>query len=199
MTTENTEPTRGPLTDQIASASISKQQQLRSDQSADNTRANAERAIDAAEARVNTPTDFATERGGQPQRVANLPPAPAPAAPEPGAPSHYDNLHAGGWTPAEIAARAVVDLESISLIPNGHTFVVGDTKQMAAYGVIKGQDTREINQSMTWVSDKPSIVSVSGAGFCTAVAPGTATLTATNGPRNATMNVTVTAPIVPRQ
>jgi uncharacterized protein YjdB len=189
--TKSPEPTKGHLTDQIAEGSIKKQSQQANEHPlsrhpADETSAQDERAIDEADARANTPAN-------QPRHVPGpTPPATADAA-------HYDNLHAGGWTPAEIAARAVTDLESISISPGGVTFVVGDTKQLAAHGSFKGQGHdphREITQSITWVSDRPAVASVNGSGLITAISAGTATLTATNANRNATVNVTVKAPVV---
>ena len=90
----------------------------------------------------------------------------------------YDDLHPSGCSPAEIAAAYLNTVEGPVAI------AVGNTKQLVTEG-------QSIAAAATWVSDNPGVATVDASGLVTAVAPGTANLTATNGAYTATAIVTV--------
>ena len=88
------------------------------------------------------------------------------------------------------------NLASIAVIPANPTRSVGDTLQFQATGTLTDGTTQDVTALVTWTSDTPTVASISAAGLATALAPGTATLTATH-PDGFTASTTLTVVLVP--
>ena len=99
----------------------------------------------------------------------------------------------GGSTPTGTTGATVA---SVALSQSTIALVAGGTAQLSATARDAGGQALG-GKSATWSSDNPSVASVGGTGTVTAVAPGSATITATIDGRSASAVVTVTAPIVP--
>jgi len=91
----------------------------------------------------------------------------------------------GGTEPARVATSVVITPPTASFT------AIGQTQQFAA--VVKDQhgDTL-VNAGVTWSSGNAAVVSISSSGLATAVANGTAQVTATSGTATQDVNVTVT-------
>ena len=85
-----------------------------------------------------------------------------------------------------------VDVTGVTITPNEITIDTGDTKQLAA----EVKPSNASDKSVTWESDTPAVAAVSSNGLVTAVAGGSATITAksVNG-QTAICKVTVRAEI----
>lgn len=71
---------------------------------------------------------------------------------------------------------------------------VGDTKQITAAADPAGADDEDaVNGTITYASDNTDVATVAADGTITAVAEGTANVTATSGSFNSAVKVTVTA------
>nr|WP_061777621.1 Ig-like domain-containing protein [Lacticaseibacillus pantheris] len=71
---------------------------------------------------------------------------------------------------------------------------VGDTKQVTATAdPADADDAATVNAAITYASDNTAIAKVAADGTITAVAEGTATITATSGSFTASVKVTVVA------
>ena len=71
---------------------------------------------------------------------------------------------------------------------------VGDTKQVTATAdPADADDAATVNAAITYASDSKAIATVAADGTITAVAEGTANVTATSGSFTATVKVTVAA------
>jgi uncharacterized protein YjdB len=83
-------------------------------------------------------------------------------------------------------------LTSISVTPTNPTVARGATQQFTAIGTYSDGTSRDITSPVTWRSTNISVVTVSSTGLATAVAPGTATITAASGNISQSVNLTVT-------
>jgi len=91
----------------------------------------------------------------------------------------------GGTEPARVATTVVITPPTASFT------AIGQTQQFAA--VVKDQHGDTLgNAGVTWSSDNAAAVSVNSSGLATAVANGTAQITATSGTATQSVNVTVT-------
>ena len=86
-----------------------------------------------------------------------------------------------------------VPVDSVTLNENNLSLTVGDTTTLTA--IVTPDDAT--NKTVTWTSSDPSVATVDANGLVTAVAPGTATITATADGVSATCTVTVTRPYTP--
>ena len=86
-----------------------------------------------------------------------------------------------------VVVRAAVAVTGITLDKPTMEVGVGDTGQLTA--TLAPDDATD--KTVTWSSDKPAIASVDATGKVTAVAVGTATITAKAGDKTATCTVTV--------
>jgi 3-hydroxybutyryl-CoA dehydrogenase len=82
---------------------------------------------------------------------------------------------------------------SVTVSPSTATLFPGTTAQLAA-APADGQGSRVFFRPVAWSSDKPSVATVSGSGLVTAVALGSATITASAGGKSGTATITVVAP-----
>ena len=88
-----------------------------------------------------------------------------------------------------ISARATVPVTGVSLDRSALTLSEGDTSRLT----VTVEPTDATNQNVTWASSAPGVATVDASGNVTAVAEGTATITATtdDGGKTATCTVTV--------
>ncbi len=98
-----------------------------------------------------------------------------PTPPPPPPPSPVASVEFTGGAPAPLVVGTTVQLQARTLAANG-TLLSGRT--------------------ITWASSAPAVATVSGAGLVTAVAPGTAMVTATSEGQSASVEVTVIPPPV---
>lgn len=89
-------------------------------------------------------------------------------------------------------------LDSIAVSPSSQSLNVGQTVQLTAtgtFGNARKPTTQNITGAVTWSSTLPSVATVNASGLVTAVAPGTAAITASstafNGPVSASAVITV--------
>ena len=87
--------------------------------------------------------------------------------------------------------NVIVPITSVTLNKTSATLNVGDTDELTA--TVAPANTTE-NKTITWTSSKEEVATVVN-GKVTAVAPGTATITATAGNKSATYTVEVKAPL----
>jgi len=95
----------------------------------------------------------------------------------------------GSNTPPPAAAS----LKSIAVNPPSATVGVGAKQQFAATGTYTDGTTAPLTKDITWSSSDPAIATVSDTGLATAVAAGTATITAKVGTITGTASLTVKA------
>ena len=88
-----------------------------------------------------------------------------------------------------ISQAANVSVESVSLDKTILTLTEGGTAQLTA----TVEPSNATNKNVTWSSNNESVATVDASGVVTAVAPGTAAITATADGKSATCTVTVTA------
>jgi uncharacterized protein YjdB len=92
-----------------------------------------------------------------------------------------------------VSAPAPIPVATVSVSPSTSTLQVGGTVQLSAV-------TRDANnnvltgRSITWSSSNTGISTVSASGLVTAIAAGTATITALSETKNGTAAITVSAP-----
>lgn len=89
-------------------------------------------------------------------------------------------------------------LVSIAVTPATATIQTGATQQFVATGTYSDSSTALITNAVIWSSSSPAFATIAPSGMATGVAPGTTTITATQGALrgNAVLNV-IAAPIVP--
>jgi len=89
-------------------------------------------------------------------------------------------------------------LDSIAVSPSTQSLAVGQTAQLGVtgtYGNASHASTQPVTSGVTWSSNSASVATVSASGLVTAIAAGTATITASaqgfNGPLSSTSTITV--------
>jgi hypothetical protein len=81
-------------------------------------------------------------------------------------------------------------VNSVTVTPSTLTLTSGQTQQLTAQATLSNNGTQDVTGSATWSSSNTAVATVSG-GLVTAVASGTATITATYGGKSGTCTVTV--------
>lgn len=84
-------------------------------------------------------------------------------------------------------------LTSISVTPPNAQLIVGQLGQYAAMGNYTDGSTQNLTSTATWSSDTPGVATVNSSGVVTAVAIGTATITAVQGGFTGSTTLTVAA------
>jgi len=84
-----------------------------------------------------------------------------------------------------------VPVASVTVAPTSLSLTQGQTGSLAA--TVADANGAPLNRPVNWTSDHPSIATVSSAGVVTAVAPGSAVITADAGGKSGTASVTVAA------
>ena len=110
----------------------------------------------------------------------------------------WTNLNAGAIA-VELRAAAIAappTVVSVDVTPASSSIVVGSTAQLTA----TAQDAEGVpitGRTFAWASDAPAIATVSETGLVTAVAAGSATITATTDGKSGSAVVNVTSAAVP--
>ena len=86
-----------------------------------------------------------------------------------------------------------VTLSSIALTPDSKSIAVGTTFKFVATATLSDKTTKDLSSTATWSSADAKVATVSSAGEATAVAPGTAVITAEKDGVKGTATLTVTA------
>jgi PKD repeat protein len=94
-----------------------------------------------------------------------------------------------GATTLTVAKPALV---SIAISPTNSSVIVGTTRQFTATGTYTDGSSQNITTSVTWSSDALAVASINSAGLATAVAPGTADISASSGTVTNSTTLTVT-------
>jgi uncharacterized protein YjdB len=111
-----------------------------------------------------------------------------------GAGSANISASAGGLTvsiPAH-ATAGTIRVFAVSVTPSTVTLNPGNTAQLSAAAMDSAGNTLA-GTTITWSSSNPSVATVSTSGLLSAVAVGSAVITASGGGKSATANVTVVA------
>ena len=98
-------------------------------------------------------------------------------------------------TPEPSRATLTVDVLAVSVAPASKSIAPGATVQLAA--TVYGRNYVVLTTPVTWSSSAPAIATVSATGLVTGVAPGSATIRATAGPKTGTSAITVTGSTPP--
>jgi trimeric autotransporter adhesin len=85
----------------------------------------------------------------------------------------------GSFNATTVLTVSNATLSSISVTPAGDTIAPGTQLQFTATGTFSDGSTQVITNSVTWASDKTSVATIGAAGSATAVAQGTANISAT--------------------
>jgi hypothetical protein len=98
-----------------------------------------------------------------------------------------------------LAGCGTKGLNSVRVTPTAQSVAVGQTAQFTAvgiYGNASRPTTKDVTDTVTWVSGTPSVATISAAGVATGVSAGTTVITASatgfNGPVSSTAALTVT-------
>lgn len=88
------------------------------------------------------------------------------------------------------SAAKPVPVATVSLTPSAATLIAGSTQQLSATALDDKGNTLA-NRPVTWSVDKLTVAAVTAGGVVTAIAPGSATVTATSGGRSGAASITV--------
>jgi trimeric autotransporter adhesin len=100
----------------------------------------------------------------------------------------------GGFT-SNVVSVTLAQLLSIALSPASAVLDAGGNQQFSAVGTFANAPQRDITRRVTWSSSVPTLVSVNANGTATALAPGTALISASlQSISEAPASVTVLAP-----
>src|SRR5688572_16664765 len=108
-------------------------------------------------------------------------------------------IHGGNWYVDDVVVTGVASspgpstsVASVGVTPATLTLTTGQTQQLTATlrdaggAVLTGR-------TITWTTSAPTVATVSSSGLVTAVASGTATITATSEGRSGTATVTISS------
>ncbi len=82
-------------------------------------------------------------------------------------------------------------LTSIAVTPTNPSMAAQTTQQFTATGTYSDNSTQDLTKQVTWSSSDPSITTIDSEGNATALAAGTTTITATQGPVSGTTTLPV--------
>ena len=101
--------------------------------------------------------------------------------------------NAGGITGTAAITVSVVTVGSVTVAPGAATLMPGQTVQLAA--TVRDSDGNVLtDRTVAWSSSDATVATVSGSGLATAVADGTATITAAAEGQSGAANLTVSTP-----
>jgi uncharacterized protein YjdB len=83
-------------------------------------------------------------------------------------------------------------LTSINITPANPSLSAGSTQQLKATATYNDNSMGDVTATVTWTSSAPSVATVNAAGLLSAVAQGTATISAVSGSVSATDSITIT-------
>ena len=105
-------------------------------------------------------------------------------------PSSYSISGSSGSTILTVNSAA---LSSISVTPANPSIPVGVTQQFAATGTYSDGTSYDITTQVTWISSDTLVATVNSSGLATAIAAGTASITATSGSISGSTTLWVTS------
>lgn len=88
------------------------------------------------------------------------------------------------------SAAKPVAVATVSITPNAATIVAGSTQQLSAM-VLDAKGNALAKRPVSWSIDPLTVAAVTAGGVVTAIAPGSATVTATSAGRSGTASITV--------
>jgi uncharacterized protein YjdB len=86
---------------------------------------------------------------------------------------------------------ATANLTALAITPYNPGIAKGETRQLTAMGAYSDGTSRDLSTSVTWTTNAPTVVTISGTGLLTGLNAGSATLTATSGIVSAQASVVV--------
>ncbi len=104
------------------------------------------------------------------------------------------SAHSGSLVGSAVFTVSAATLTSIALTPSAPSITKGKTQQLAVTGTFSDGSTQDVTATAAWTVSSTSTISVNNAGLVTAVANGTATVTATVGSVSGSDAITVTSP-----
>lgn len=87
-------------------------------------------------------------------------------------------------------------LTSIAVMPGNSSIAAGNTLQFTATGTYSNGTTQNLTSTVTWSSPSPGVATITQAGMATAMAAGTASITATTGGITGSTTLTVLPPVL---
>ncbi|WP_242356397.1 Ig-like domain-containing protein [Anaeromyxobacter sp. SG64] len=96
-----------------------------------------------------------------------------------------------------VTVEVVPPIVSLAVSPIDPTLLVGTTLQLQADGTLVDDTTADVTATVTWTTSDAAIATVSPGGLVTAVAVGTATITAVEPVSGATASITVEVTTLP--
>jgi len=95
-----------------------------------------------------------------------------------------------GKTATAAVTVEAMPVASVAVSPDSRALIVGETAQLSA--VLRGAQGNDLaGRAVTWTSSADAVATVSETGLVTAVAPGSATITATSEGKSGTASITV--------
>jgi hypothetical protein len=91
-----------------------------------------------------------------------------------------------------VQAQGAPSLVSISVAPNQSSIPTGSNQQFVATGNYSDGSTQDLTASVTWISSRTVVTSISSSGLATATSLGNSTLTATFGSISGSATISVT-------
>ena len=98
----------------------------------------------------------------------------------------------GGITGSTGLTVTAATLQSIAVTPTNPSIAKGTTQQFAATGTYSDMSTQDLTTQVTWASDTTGVATISSGGLATAVAVGTANISAALGGVTGSTVLTVT-------
>jgi Bacterial Ig-like domain (group 2)/PQQ-like domain len=110
--------------------------------------------------------------------------------------SPNSGLVIGGFTyvPVTVTAGTFATLTGLQVVPANPALTPGTAQQLSATGIYSDGSTRDFTAAVTWSSSDGSVATVSPSGLVTAVAAGSANITAATGAVTGTTSVGVYVP-----
>jgi len=84
-------------------------------------------------------------------------------------------------------------ITAVTVLPSNPSLLPGQTLQFNATGIFSDNTTANITSTVFWMSNNPSVASISSGGLATASSPGTTNITAMAGTVSGSTTLTVTA------
>ena len=101
-----------------------------------------------------------------------------------------------GKSASTTATVNAVTLSSIAIAPLNTSINVGSTQQYSATATYSDTTTGDVTNTVNWTSGSTNIATIVQSGKASGLAAGVTIITATQGTKSASTNLTVTAPVI---
>ncbi len=101
----------------------------------------------------------------------------------------------GGKSATSTVTVSPVTLNAITVTPATQNILIGATQKLVATGTYSDASSADISANVVWTSSSTTVASILPGGVASALAAGTATITARSGTLSATAALTVSAPL----